>query len=397
MLLLHVPSSRIQSTFTSAFIIFPRFLSSLHFHKEFDHASWKNCRKNLKQLLTLDATQYDSVENDTPTSSSINVQVSFSHIHLYVDTLEDISVYKELENKLNNFSHQMNGKVNVEQGQTLWAQLDSISSHYDLDSRITKNSFDYTPQNRDVVKQLLAGLGFRITAISYPSNGIDVDTRSVLITSKDPHGVKIIVSAPEPDRQRKRIDHGTTQIHHFKASEFFLKLFYYQDDDFLLLYLSFMIKLDEIERFFQNNSNRQGIATLAFEVTNGHIEELHKKYWDLHPYLISDEYRDTPLSYPVEGTSGSSVKVFEVYAYYKNEKTDTQVDRGTKLRFVQKINLKQVHDDSQNDASSDIYQCFLPGLVPVDATFDTTCMPAYFDHWVSNGMHHFITSTLHMM
>jgi hypothetical protein len=141
-------------------------------------------------------------------------------------------------------------------------------------------------------------------------------------------------------------------------------------------FLSF-VSIDELKRFFQYNANRQGIATLAFEVTDGDISSLFTKYLSQHPHLISEEYRNNLLSYTVDG-SLDCTKVLEVYAYYKNEKADLQVDRATKLRFIQRQSSIQGDDKS-------IHRCPLPGLVPIEATFDSTCMPAYFDHWVSNG------------
>ena len=66
-------------------------------------------------------------------------------------------------------------------------------------------------------------------------------------------------------------------------------------------------------------------------------------------------------------------KVLEVYAYYKGEIRSSDADIGTVLRFVQK-----------DDGGEGTIPCILPGLEPVDATFDPSAQAAYCDHWVSN-------------
>ena len=86
-------------------------------------------------------------------------------------------------------------------------------------------------------------------------------------------------------------------------------------------------------------------------------------------------------------------KVLEVFAYYRGEKGG-EADHGTRLRFVQTVPGSgtggEVGDgngdnDGDNDNDGEGRFCALPGLEPVHAVFDSTCLPAYFDHWVSNG------------
>ena len=141
--------------------------------------------------------------------------------------------------------------------------------------------------------------------------------------------------------------------------------------------------IDEVHRYFTNNSERQGIATLAFEITGDGIDSLHQKYLRHHPHLIAENFHDEVMTYQADG-SLDCTKIFEVYAYYKNEKKDLHVDRATKLRFIQQ-NFSTKGFDKTHEINATIYRCPLPGLVPVEATFDSTCMVAYFDHWVSNG------------
>ncbi|CAK0843860.1 unnamed protein product [Prorocentrum cordatum] len=70
------------------------------------------------------------------------------------------------------------------------------------------------------------------------------------------------------------------------------------------------------------------------------------------------------------GRLGAGGIVPRVCAYYKGEKQVSEEDRGTLLRFV------EVHGSGKLDV--------LPGMRPVDATFDATGVAAYCDHWVSN-------------
>ena len=64
--------------------------------------------------------------------------------------------------------------------------------------------------------------------------------------------------------------------------------------------------------------------------------------------------------------------MFEVFAYYQGEENVLTADEGTRLRFVEPI-------------KPSVGKCVLPGMCSVDATFQDSCQPAYFDHWVSNG------------
>lgn len=59
--------------------------------------------------------------------------------------------------------------------------------------------------------------------------------------------------------------------------------------------------------------------------------------------------------------------ILEVFAYYN----DKEADEGTILRFME---------------PKEGIGCKLPGIEVVPAKFHGSCMPAYFDHWVSNGM-----------
>ncbi len=64
------------------------------------------------------------------------------------------------------------------------------------------------------------------------------------------------------------------------------------------------------------------------------------------------------------------MNILEVFAYYKGEKNNSEVDRGTVLRFVELTN-ESVH--------------VLPGFNKLEANYanlSEDCL--YSDHWVSN-------------
>lgn len=108
-------------------------------------------------------------------------KVAFSHVHLYVDHLDDLAEYKELEAQLNRFCKE-HPTLNT-----------TTLSHHWFDEN--GNHQPYQSQKRDIVKQWIAGLGFRITMTRYPSDTVETNTRSVLVTSKDFNGVQFVVTA----------------------------------------------------------------------------------------------------------------------------------------------------------------------------------------------------------
>jgi hypothetical protein len=117
-------------------------------------------------------------------------RVSFSHVQLFVDHVEDLEAYKALESQLLTFCERVNTLSRQEEKRRLWASLTTGVP----DSNIETSVESFSPQNRDVVKQLLVSPGFRITGSHY-----DDDTRTVLVTSRDPAGVQILVTAVAPN------------------------------------------------------------------------------------------------------------------------------------------------------------------------------------------------------
>ncbi|KAL7453881.1 hypothetical protein ACHAWC_005525, partial [Mediolabrus comicus] len=171
-----------------------------------------------------------------------------------------------------------------------------------------------------------------------------------VVTSKDAHGIQIVVTALKDDDRAVVDDDGNDckKYHHFDQSN--------------------------IQRFYQAHSDRQGIAVLAFEVGNQCLDGIFHRYAEIHPKLLPNEFKNGPVEYKDEA------RVLEVFAYYKGEAGASQTDEGTMLRFMEPTEEIESNNDKRKRSST---SCKLPGIVPVVATFSHG-HPAYFDHWVSN-------------
>mmetsp|Transcript_2554 Transcript_2554/g.3641 ORF Transcript_2554/g.3641 Transcript_2554/m.3641 type:complete len:743 (+) Transcript_2554:24-2252(+) len=281
-----------------------------------------------------------------PNEPDDGVDIRFSHVHLYVDGVCELSAYKELEDSLNLFQKNYDelttgegtdevnecGQLNVDVGRQLWQ---SITKQNMYDGTSVEH---FASHGRDVVKQLIAGFGFRVTGCHATSH-----TSTVVVTSKDPNGIQIVVSAMARDGE------NDVDVEEASAAE--------EDNDY------HHFDPSNITRFFQAHSDRQGIAVLAFEV--GHdLEDIFRRYAEHHPDLVPKEFKNGPVVYDNES------RIFEVFAYYKGEKGTSTADKGTILRFIEPI-----------VGAANTFR--LPGIVPVDASF-SNCHPAFFDHWVSN-------------
>lgn len=169
-------------------------------------------RGSSSSAATLEVVQ----EEEDQTHQDISM-VSFSHVHLYVDHLDDLNVYKTLENQLNEFDDRQQESLSssppspssstLEKQRILWK---SIVSSSDPSSSSPVETF--VPHGRDVVKQLLAGLGFRITAASmgYDDAAATSSTRSVLVTSRDIDGVQILITAAMANKTNKNNNENNT-------------------------------------------------------------------------------------------------------------------------------------------------------------------------------------------
>jgi hypothetical protein len=134
-------------------------------------------------------------------ASKQDIQVSFSHIQLYTDRIGDIEEYKDLEDSLNAFAKRSSSNE-ISDRRKVWQSL--------TPSAIPDEAF--VSQNRDVVKQLLVGFGFRVTGYRFPNEDDKTNTRSLLVTSRDPNGVQIVVTAID-----KTEDQTSDEYFHFDA------------------------------------------------------------------------------------------------------------------------------------------------------------------------------------
>ena len=119
------------------------------------------------------------------------------------------------------------------------------------------------------------------------------------------------------------------------------------------------IHTENVKQFYEAHAGRQGIAVLGFQANS--VDKIQAQYRKFHPQLI----QESVVTY-------QNSKVLQVYAYYKGDSSDSGVDTGTVLRFVEPV--------GENKET-----CLLPGLEPLAAEFNEESQAAYCDHWVSNG------------
>lgn len=320
----------------------------------------------------------------TESKSSVEESVSYSHVQLYVDRVEDLSVYKALENQLNTFSNKVQNEdlPRLEQKKKLWQTLVMPETSSSFTTERT-----FCPQNRDVVQQLLSGFGFRVTGARYDDDD-DTETcstRSVLVTSRDPAGVQILVTAAADAAKptgESTSDKPLTTAGIFNAGEplLFVPFVVVVPARFLLILtissvlFKHMQNTDKVRRFMDAHRGRQGVGVLAFAVEN--VEIIKERYEQRHPSLV-DSYEEIPGGH----------KVLEVFACYQRHDDDGETseqvaDCGTILRFVQFSSESSSSLSTNHDSTAP--SCTMLGLTPVDAVFEESSMSAYCDHWVSN-------------
>lgn len=268
-------------------------------------------------------------------------KVSFSHVHMYCDSLKDLAEYKKLEGKLNSFAKKVcpTGDIkvplDVSAGRAAWLEL---SSEHGDPVTGKKDPAEFKVSGQDVVEQMLVGLGWRITGMCKNS-----ETCTLAITSPEYAGVKFLATAHCQSTMEDLGSEGSAKKAKTDVSV---------PDHF---------SAQQLARFAGHQVGRQGMAVLGFTAAAGSVDLIKKKYEDLHPKLLIP---DMPKVY-------GNVKILEVFAYYKGEVGVSPADCGTVLRFVEGA-----------DASPDVW--VLPGLKKVEAAFDGITMPAFCDHWVSN-------------
>lgn len=303
-----------------------------------------------------------NVEKPQPLPSSIVLH--FSHLHLYVKTVENVQVYKELEDNLNSLSSRLvhdthNNSLDINASRQVWKSIIGSDNESQTEKETDAMSKPFVTTNRDVVKQMIAGLGFRVTGSRMPDTHIGANTRSVLVTSSDPGGVQFVVTALQND---KKIDAEKSAEPHSSYTDQFAHF-----------------DKSNMKRYFSNHSDRQGIAVLAFEVvkeggSGGSIDDIYQNYNKSHPALLDG---NTIQTYSTSD-DGSVTKVLEVFSYYQPNQNSNAADRGTVLRFIQ-----HTHATSSSPPMNTSPR--LPGMTFHPATFDCNSpQPAYCDHWVSN-------------
>ena len=326
---------------------FPFFAKYYHFPAR-RRVSLYDCRNNERGWTMLTEQTHDK--------SSSAVELSFSHVHMYVDYVDDIKSYKSLEQGLNQFANrtETDGVKRDELScRALWNDIvNSTGGNGRADlSNIEGEDEMFLSSNRDVVRQLVSGMGFRVTGSRMGSSMVEqneenavINTRSVLVTSCDDRGVQFVITSLEPSVTNFSVIRDCDSVNNYEANHDFFDHF----------------DQSHLHRFSKHYNHRQGIAVLGFEVTRGSIESIFRKYQRYHPNLLMQDVKEY-----------STAKILEVYAYYSGADDDPAAEKGTLLRFIQQ--------KSTNKSS-----LILPGLAPVTSTFDRSCYPVYCDHWVSN-------------
>eukprot|EP01065_Artemidia_motanka_P007933 TRINITY_DN1396_c0_g6_i1.p1 TRINITY_DN1396_c0_g6~~TRINITY_DN1396_c0_g6_i1.p1 ORF type:complete len:726 (+),score=337.87 TRINITY_DN1396_c0_g6_i1:66-2180(+) len=285
--------------------------------------------------------------------------VRFHHVQFFADAIHPTDTYKQVEGFLNDLAQKgsydpFSGGMRflppgalperVAQGRKEWCSI--VPGDFALDPA------QYVPSGQDLVEQLIAGLGWRLTA---EYNG--TATRSVLLSSSDARGVKFVVTTEKAGGQCYS-DVDAEPYFHFNGRH--------------------------IERFRGAHAGRPGIGVLGFEVNIGAIDVILERYRSQHPGLLVHKepyvYRDArtvSVGGRAETMTLGSMRILDVFAYYMHE-PGSAPDQGTVLRFVERTGSFGSLPGFSNPGG------VLPGLVDVPARFNGTSVPCYSDHWVSN-------------
>lgn len=253
------------------------------------------------------------------TAGALGDKLRFDHIQWYVNSLEPLETYKGFEKRLNQFTQQLgteNVRHKIEEGRQVWSSVAGPGEELK----------EWTSFNRDIVRQLMTGAGFRVTG-----QFKGAATTAYQISSVDSQGVRFIVSAKNsPDKK---------------------------DDEVIDVFSP-----RHIDRFLDAHSGKEGVGVLAFLAPSGSgiIDKIAEAYKQRHPALMLNPA--TSLS------ENGDHRIFEVFAYYLQS---GDADTGTVLRFIER-------------KSDDVP--ILPGLTPVPSEYaiDSSDCRAFADHWVSN-------------
>jgi len=261
--------------------------------------------------------------------------VRFAHIQVYCDPHKPLEEYVKLGQKLNDFSRPVG--LDRAAGRAAWLELEKKHGNPCTGASDPETWKGFA---QDPVGQQIVGLGWRVTGVHSGAS-----TKSMLVSSSDPQGVKFVFTA-----------HNEFKMRDLKGEESPSKKQKVDPEPFAHFDMANLV------RFSNNQSGRQGVAVLAFQVAKGDIDAIQKSYTEGHPNLLTPQ---GPLAY-ADGT-----RILEVYAYYQGLTGKDSPDVGTILRFIE-----------QPEGAGGGF--VLPGIEPVDATFDGASLPVYYDHWVSN-------------
>jgi len=329
-------------------------------------------------------------------TTTTSTDIRFSHVQLYVDDVRPVREYKELEDGISAF-HRRGDRVPPPVPPPS-SSSSSSSSSCDGDgmrsppraqgttmpsssSPSSRGGRPFAAHGRDVVAQLIAGLGFRVTGRYDPDiaavvgggdadaaeEEAEVETRTVLVTSVDPNGVRFLVTSSLAGGGGGGGGGNEYNIRRCNGSPSSYRGGDERRHRRRRRYLHF--DASNVERFHEAHRGRQGVAVLAFEVGRGSLDGIYKRYAAMHPNLIPEEYSGGARDYVGEG------RVFEAFAYYDGDEklVADAADRGTTLRFVEPYGGEGAVVGG------------IPGIVDVPASFPPSrSRPAYFDHWVSN-------------
>ena len=124
-----------------------------------------------------------------------------------MDHVDHIEIYKNLEESLASFSRALefneNENLDLQGKQKLWQSI--------FQGQCTQGLEPFVPQNRDVIKQLMVGFGMRVTG-SHSGCG----TKSFLVTSLDPCGVQLVVTAKDSCDEMSDAAYRGQDLHHFR-------------------------------------------------------------------------------------------------------------------------------------------------------------------------------------
>ena len=274
----------------------------------------------------------------------------FHHTHCYVHKLQPLQYYKDLEQSLTDLSKKgsfdpFSGQASFLAADALPARIQEARQHWVEGVKDAKNPEAYQSVGQDLVEQLIAGCGWRVTA-----EHVGTSTRTLLVCSEDACGAKFVITAKTGDS-----DDGEVYAH-FRQSR--------------------------VKEFHDQHIQRQGVSVLAFEVAPGSLQGIHERYAKMHANLLMgpiQEYSDVrkvTVDGKVQDVEMGSFKSLEVYAYY--HAGTTNADKGTALRFSERSGSFAGTRGFGNPHG------VLPGLTDVPAVFDGTSCSAYSDHWVSN-------------